>query len=131
MVVNYWDLDTEEFQLDGFPLRLEVEDIYFITSLSHQGKVVKLRVHGVGGGLTIDEYIVFYYILDIEKIKSQVPMNAIHSLSLKVLVLALERITGLALLHQVSQPLMLYSVECMRPMVYDWSTTLLSTMNNN
>ena len=55
-------------------------------------------------------------------------MNAIHSLSLKVLVLALERIIGLALLHQVSQPLMFYSVECMRPMVYDLSTSFFSTM---
>ena len=55
-------------------------------------------------------------------------MNSIQSLSLKVIFLVLARIEGLASLHQVSQPLMFYSVDCMIPMVYDWSTSLLRTM---
>ena len=59
------------------PLSLEVEDIYFITGLSCRGKVVKLRSRGVGGGLTIDEYITIYCLLDIEKVGIQVPVNSI------------------------------------------------------
>ena len=55
-------------------------------------------------------------------------MNVIHSLSLKVIVLVLERIVGLESLHQASWPLMFYLVECMRPMVYDWSTKLLRNL---
>ena len=31
MLVNYWDPDIETFNLDGQPLRIEVEDIYFLT----------------------------------------------------------------------------------------------------
>jgi hypothetical protein len=34
MLVNYWDLDTKAFNLDGKPLRIEVEDIYFLTGFS-------------------------------------------------------------------------------------------------
>ena len=34
MFVDYLDPDIEAFMLDGMPLRLEVEDIYFITRLS-------------------------------------------------------------------------------------------------
>ena len=65
MLVDYWDPDTEEYDhLDGMPLRLEVEDVYFITGLSRRGKVVNLRAHGVGGGLTIEEYIVVYCLPD-------------------------------------------------------------------
>ena len=55
-------------------------------------------------------------------------MNAIKRLSLKMIVLVLARILGLSSLHQASRPLMFYSVECMKPTVYDWSTSLLSTM---
>ena len=40
------------------------------------------------------------------------------------------RIAGLASLHQASRPLMFYTVECMRPTIYDWSTTLLSNMKH-
>ena len=55
MLTNYWDTYTEVFILDGIPLKIEVEDIYFITGLSRRGKVVILRAHGIGGGLTIEE----------------------------------------------------------------------------
>ena len=34
MFVDYWDPDSKSFQIDGMPLTIEVEDIYFITGLS-------------------------------------------------------------------------------------------------
>jgi hypothetical protein len=40
MLVDYWDPDSESFNLDGKPLRIEVEDIYFLTGLSCRGEVV-------------------------------------------------------------------------------------------
>ena len=109
-------------------LTIEVEDIYFIIGFSRRGEVVNLRSHGPGGGLTIDEYIAVYYFIDTEKAGSQIPTNSIQVLGLKAILLTLGRIVGLALLHQASRPLMFYAVECMRPTVYDWSTTLLSNM---
>ena len=51
-------------------------------------------------------------------------------LGLKAILLTLGRIEGLASLHQASWPLMFYVVECMRPTIYDWSTTLLSNMKH-
>ena len=82
MFVDYWDPDIENFQLDGMPLRLEVEDIYFIRGLSRRSEVVNLRYCGVGGGITTEEYIVMYFLLYKEKIGIQVLVNAIQSLSL-------------------------------------------------
>ena len=70
ILMDYWDPDTETFQIDGMPLTLEVEDIYFITGLSRQGEIVNLRARGVGGGHTIDEYIVIYSFPDIENFGS-------------------------------------------------------------
>ena len=64
MFIDYSDPDTEAFIPDGMPLRLEVEDIYFIIGLSSRGEVVNLKAQGVGGGLTIEEYIVVYCIPD-------------------------------------------------------------------
>ena len=109
-------------------LTIEVEDIYFITGLSRWGEVVNLCSHGPRSGLTIDEYIDVYCYPDIEKVRSQIPTNSIQVLGLKAILLTLSRIAGLASLHQDSQPLMFYAVECMRPIVYDWSTALLSNM---
>ena len=34
LLVNYWDPESDTFQIDGMSLSIEVEDIYFITGLS-------------------------------------------------------------------------------------------------
>jgi hypothetical protein len=34
LLINYWELDADAFMLDGQSLKIEVEDIYFITGLS-------------------------------------------------------------------------------------------------
>ena len=70
MLVDYWDPDSESFQIDGMSLTIKVEDIYFITRLSQWGEVVKLRSHGPEGGLTIYEYIAVYCYPNIEKVGS-------------------------------------------------------------
>ena len=99
MLVDYSDLDLESFHIDGMSLTIEVEDICFITGLSRQGEVVNLCSCGLGGGLTIDEYIVVYYFLDTKKVESQIPTNSIEVLGLNPILLTLNRITGLASLH--------------------------------
>ena len=76
-----------------------MEDIYFIIGLFRWGEVVNLRSHGPEGGLTIDEYIVVYYYPDTEKVGRQIPTNSIQVLGLKVILLTLGRIAGLASLH--------------------------------
>ena len=34
MLFDYWDSDSESFQIDGMSLTIEVKDIYIITGLS-------------------------------------------------------------------------------------------------
>ena len=89
---------------------------------------MNLRSRGPGGGLTIDEYIAVYYFSEMEKVGNQILTNSIQILWLKAIFLALGRIAGLASLHQASRPMMFYAVEFMRPIVYDWSTTLLNNV---
>ena len=91
---------------------------------------MNLCFRGPGGGLTINEYIAVYCYPNTEKFKGQIPTNSIQVLGLKAILLTLGRITGLASLHQALRPLMFYAVECMRPTVYDWSTTLLGNMKH-
>jgi len=51
--MDYWDPDSERFNLDGQPLSIEVEDIYFLTRLSHRGEVVNLKARGAGSSMNI------------------------------------------------------------------------------
>ena len=78
MLVDYWDLESESFHIDGMSLTIEVKDIYFTIGLSLRGEVVNLHSHGgPRGGLTIDEYIAVYYYANTKKVGSQVHTNAI------------------------------------------------------
>jgi hypothetical protein len=128
LLVDYWDPDSESFNIDGKPLWIEVKDIYFFTGLSRRGEVVNLQARGTGRGMKIEEYIDAHYVARTEKVGIQLPIRAINNLNLNILVLVLTRITGSTSLHQGSRLLMFYSIECLRPIIYDWCTSLLDNM---
>jgi hypothetical protein len=98
-LMDYWDPDSENFNLDGKPLRIEFEDIYFLTRLSRRGEVVNLKARGDGSGMKIEEYIDAHCIAGTDKVGSQLPIQAINNLSLKIVFLVLTWITGSASLH--------------------------------
>jgi hypothetical protein len=56
LLIDYWHPDAESFMLGGKSLMIIVEDIYFITGLSHRGEVPNFQARG-GGGQTINDYI--------------------------------------------------------------------------
>jgi hypothetical protein len=111
LLVNYWDPDTEIFNLDGKPLRIKFEDIYFLTGLSHRDEVVNLKSLGFRSGKNIEDYIATPCIIGIEKVCSQLLIRAFNNLTLKIVFLVLTQITGSTSLYQESRPLMLYSME--------------------
>ena len=61
LLIGYGDPDRLLFMVDDEPLPLEVEDIYFLIGLSHQGREENLYGGGQGdASLTIQEYITVY-----------------------------------------------------------------------
>jgi hypothetical protein len=78
--------------------------------------------------MNIEEYIDVHCVAGTPKLGSQIPIRAINNLSLKIIVLVLTKITGSGSLHQALRPLMFYVVQCVRPTVYDWCTSLLTNM---
>jgi hypothetical protein len=109
MLVGYWDPDSKRFILNGKPLRIEVEDIYFLTGLSCRGEVVEIKSCGAGSGMKVKEYIEAHCVAGTPMVGSQIPIQAIGNLSLNIIVLILTRIIGSTSLHQASRPLMFYA----------------------
>lgn len=59
ILIHYWDLEEDAFIIDQMPLRIEIEDIYFITSLSRRGE----KVNSTGrtrGSLSVEDYVHIY-----------------------------------------------------------------------
>jgi hypothetical protein len=128
MLVGYWDSDSRRFSLDGQPLRIKVEDTYFLNGFSHRGEVVDLKSRRVGSGTKVEEYIEAHCVAGTPMVGIQIPIQDIGNLSLKIIVLMLTMTIGSALFHQPLRPIMFYALDCARPTVYDWCTSLLTNM---
>jgi hypothetical protein len=81
--------------------------------------------------MKIEEYVDTHCIAGTEKVENQILIRAINNLSLKVVLLILTQITGLASFHQASRSLIFYFVEWLRPRVYDLCTSLLDNMKSD
>ena len=111
-------MDTDAFILDGKPLKMEVEHIFFLTSFSCQGDVLNFKFHG-GGRMTVDEYVVEYCISGTQKMGTHIQIGDLLSLGINIIVLTLGHIMGSATLHRESHQKMLYVVKCVNPIIYD------------
>lgn len=60
MILDYWNIEEDAFMIDQMPLRIEVEDIYFITGLSRMGEVVHSRGR-TRSSLSIEDYVQIYF----------------------------------------------------------------------
>jgi hypothetical protein len=116
-LVEYWNPDPEAFMLEGQSLTPTIEEIHFLTSLSRRGEPVNLREFPLGP-FNIEYYIQMYYEAGTKKVGSQVPIHNITSLSLHVILLLIENITGSTPLHQASQEHMHYSIQCLEATIF-------------
>jgi hypothetical protein len=73
-LVGYSDPNSERFILDVQPLRIKVEEIYFLTRLSHRGEVVDLKSQGAGSGMKVEEYIEAHCVAGTTMVGSQIPI---------------------------------------------------------
>jgi hypothetical protein len=111
--------------LEGQSFTPTTEDIYFLTGLSRRGELVSLHTFPPGP-LNIADYISMHCEAGTEKVGSQVPINKITNLSLKVILLLIGRITGSITVHQSSQPHMYCAMQCLDAHIFDCNTTMLT-----
>ena len=98
ILIHYWSAEDDAFMIDQMPLRIEIEDIYFITYCSRRGEVV----HSTGrmrGILTLEYYVHIYCSGHPKNIGSQIPIKHVDSLSLRILLFTIVRVNGSASLH--------------------------------
>ena len=101
MLVSYWDPKDDCFMIDQMPLRVKIEDIYFIIGLSRRGEPVNFQ-HKATGGLNVEDYIRVYYAEGTQKIRTQTPIRDVQGLHMKILIFAIFIVVRSTSLHQDS-----------------------------
>jgi len=114
--------------IDQMPLKMEIEDIYFITSLSRRGEVVHSTSRS-WGSLSFEDYVHIYFLGHPKKIGSQIPIKHVESLSLRIILFTIAKVNGANSLHQASRLAMCLAVDCLTT-VFDCCTSLLTNLNS-
>jgi hypothetical protein len=126
-LVHMWDVDQQVFHVGVHVLSLDIEDIYFLTGLSHRGAHVTLT-GGRGGGLPMSEYIHRYCEPEAERCKGKVAIRGVRDLTLRTILFTIARMEGSASPHMALQSYFQYVVECTKPRVFNWCDGLLRSM---
>lgn len=127
LLIGYWDLDGSQFVIDDESISFNMEDIYFLTGLSHRGLELNLYRGGLGDvSLTIQEYIATYYEAGTQKVALQIPIAHIEKLAPHSIAYCLVKVSGTASQCVISHPLFCYALECTQLTVFDWCTGLLA-----
>ena len=105
-------------------LTIEVEDIYFLIGLSRWGAPISL-VGFHGGGVTTQDLINRYCILGTRMFGKKIPIKAVVDDPLCTLILTMQRLAGSQGPHQDFKTHMLYSIEAMDPIAFNWEEALL------
>ena len=97
-LVEYWNPDAEAFMIEGQSLKPTTKYLYFFTSLSKRGQSINLET------LPLEPYHISHYIYmhceaDTKKVGSQVSLQNIKNMSLRVVIYIIGWMKGSTSLH--------------------------------
>ena len=102
-LVDMWDPDAGHSMVDDNILRLELEDIYFLTSWSHRGVTVVLAGFRRESTNSVDQYIVQYYRDGAHKSSNKLPIWDVMDLTLRTILFCITRVVGSTRPHLVTR----------------------------
>ena len=100
-------------------LIVEVEDIYFLTSLSRQGAPISLT-SSHGGDITTRELIDRHCVPGTGTSGKKIPIRTVTDRAPRIVLFTIQRVAGSQGVHQDSRAHMMYALEDMEPTVFNW-----------
>ena len=119
-----WNLEQQYFEVGAHILKIEVEDIYFLTGLSRWGAPISLT-GSRGGDITTQELINCHCIHGTRTSRKKIPIKSMVDGPLRTILFTMQRVAGSQGVHQASRVHMLYSIEAMAPILFNWVEALL------
>ena len=122
--MRMWNPEQQYFEVGAHILIVEVEGIYFLTGLSRQGAPISLT-GSHGGDITTRELIDWHCVPGIGTSRKKIPIRAVTDKALQIFLFTMQRVAGSQGMHKDSRAHMLYALEAMAPMVFNWVEALL------
>ena len=119
-----WNPEQHHFEVGPHVLTIEVEYMYFLTGLSRRGGPISLT-GSRGGDVTTQELINCHCQPATRISGKKLPIRVVVDMTLHIVLFIMKRLDGRQGPHQESWAHILYALEAMEPMVYNWAEALL------
>lgn len=122
-LISLSDINREIFVIGDQELELETLDIYFIIGLYWRGEPINLygpRPIGASISMLISEHCP-------EALKSKsgkIEIATIRDLTLRVLLLTINRVVGSQAMHGTNNSKFLYAIDCTTPTIFNWEEAM-------
>ena len=128
-IIDMWDIEQGHFVVGVHILPIEIEDIYFLTGLSRRGRPMVLS-KARGGDPSLDELIDQYYALGTEYQSRKLCIQSIVDRPLRMVVYMIGKVSRTRFSHLTTRSHMLYALECMEPIVFNWYEGMLVSLKD-
>ena len=124
LIVSLWDVNDQAFWVGPHILKIEMEDIYFLTCLSKRGEELVFSSHWESEFST-EDYIEMFCRAGTGKVSGNISIKDVGSLPLCTILFTITKITSSTRPHLVLKSQMAIAVECNEPKVLNWSYAVL------
>jgi len=123
--VDRWNIQDQCFMIGGHRLEIELEDIYFLTSLPKRGERLSLFGSKPGGQFVANLRLEFCN----DKTKDKrIDIKTIDHPKLKVITFTITRLCRSVALHVATGSQMQMAVDCYRGTIFNWCEAVLANV---
>jgi len=118
-LISLWDINWEIFIIGDYELKLETSNIYFITGLSRRGEPVNL--YGSQPiGASISMLLAKHCLEALKSKRGKIEIATVLDLTLRVLLLTINRVAGSQVVHETNKSKFLYSIDFTTSTFFNW-----------
>lgn len=122
-LISLWDINRKIFVIGNQELELETSDIYFIIGLSCKGEPVNLYGSRLIGA-SISSLVVKHCPGALKSKSGKIDISIVCDLTLRVLLLTINRLAGSQAEHETSKSKFLYAMDCTAPTIFNWAEAI-------
>ena len=122
-LISILDINQEIFVIGDQELELETSDIYFIIGLSCRGEPVNLYGSRLIGA-SISSLLTNHCYEALKSKSGKIDISNVRDLTLRVLVLTINRVAGSQVEHETNKLKFLYDIDCTAPTIFNWADAI-------
>jgi hypothetical protein len=128
-MIGLWNDVEQAFQIGPQMLKIELEDVYFLTGLSKRGAPIILSGQWEVP-VPAEVYVENHCIQGSRLVGGRIVIKEVRDFPLRSILFSITNLAGSTSAHLASRSQMDYALQCMEPRLFNWSATFLHNVKD-